>query len=95
MSAPTDAKQEEPEGLNDDNLQNQDQALLQQIQILQTRVANPALSTQRIVPVGQSRIVSGPKDDKDSTLKIKVWLDLEVEVDLYARNKGDVTIGFT
>lgn len=29
----------------------------------------------------------------DSSLKIKIELDLEAEVNLYARVKGDVTIG--
>jgi hypothetical protein len=32
-------------------------------------------------------------EEKDSTLKIKIELDLGVEVDLYAKIKGDVTIG--
>ena|SRR5271170_6285786 len=49
----------------------------------------------RIVPVHQSRIQDRPAktDEKDSSLRIKIELDLEVEVDLYARVKGDVTIG--
>jgi hypothetical protein len=32
-------------------------------------------------------------EQKDSAMSIKIELDLEVEVDLYARVKGDVTIG--
>ncbi|SPO06226.1 uncharacterized protein DNG_08915 [Cephalotrichum gorgonifer] len=32
-------------------------------------------------------------DAKDSSLKIKIELDLEAEVNLYARVKGDITIG--
>ena len=72
----------------------QNQALLQQLQVLQAQTANPAPGGQRIAPVRQSRIVDRPpKDEKDSSLKIKIELDLEVEVDLYARVKGDVTIG--
>lgn len=45
--------------------------------------------------VRQSRIKDRPqpKETRDSSLKIKVELDLEAEVDLYARVKGDVTIG--
>lgn len=34
-----------------------------------------------------------PENQRDSSLKIKIELDLEAEVDLYARVKGDVTIG--
>lgn len=33
------------------------------------------------------------KDDEQSSLKIKITLDLEVEVHLTARIKGDITIG--
>ncbi|CAI4213547.1 unnamed protein product [Parascedosporium putredinis] len=32
-------------------------------------------------------------DANDSTLKIQISLDLEAELNLYARVKGDVTIG--
>ncbi|RMJ28613.1 hypothetical protein PHISP_00470 [Aspergillus sp. HF37] len=45
--------------------------------------------------VRQSRIKDRPqpKETRDSSLKVKVELDLEAEVDLYARVKGDVTVG--
>lgn len=45
--------------------------------------------------IRQSRIKDRPikGDPKDSAVRIKIELDLEVEVDLYARVKGDVTIG--
>lgn len=46
------------------------------------------------VPLRQSRIKSDPKPkSKKESLKIHVELDLEAEVDLYARVKGDITIG--
>lgn len=46
-------------------------------------------------PVRQSRIKDRPEpqETRDSSLKVKIELDLEAEVDLYARVKGDVTIG--
>lgn len=45
--------------------------------------------------VRQSRIKDRPipQETRDSSLKVKVELDLEAEVDLYARVKGDVTVG--
>lgn len=45
--------------------------------------------------VRQSRIKDRPEpqETRDSSLKVKIELDLEAEVDLYARVKGDVTIG--
>lgn len=45
--------------------------------------------------VRQSRIKDRPvpQETRDSSLKVKIELDLEAEVDLYARVKGDVTIG--
>ncbi|KAI4173990.1 MAG: hypothetical protein LQ346_008299 [Caloplaca aetnensis] len=76
------------------SLEAQNQALMQQIQAMQA-TQNPAPNGQRIAPVRQSRIKDRPEKtgDKDSSLKINIELDLEVEVDLYARVKGDVTIG--
>ena len=73
----------------------QNQALMQQIQILKAQTATPAPGGQRIAPVRQSRIVDrqGRKPASDSSVRINIELDLEVEVDLYARVKGDVTIG--
>lgn len=70
---------------------------MQQTQAMQSQLSsqNPAPNGQRIAPVRQSRIKDRPEKtgDKDSSLKINIELDLEVEVDLYARVKGDVTIG--
>ncbi len=67
---------------------------MQQLEILKAQTATPAPGGQRIAPVRQSRIVDRPpKENGDSSLKINIELDLEVEVDLYARVKGDVTIG--
>ena len=73
----------------------QNQALLQQLEILKAQTATPAPGGQRIAPVRQSRIVDrqGRKPASDSSVRINIELDLEVEVDLYARVKGDVTIG--
>ena len=51
-------------------------------------------SASRIGPVRESRIQDrDSKGSQEPTLKIRIELDLEVEVDLYARVKGDVTIG--
>ncbi|BDD59735.1 hypothetical protein MPDQ_002899 [Monascus purpureus] len=61
--------------------------------------AGPPLYQGRYVenpgPIRQSRIKDRPqpKETRDSSLKVKIELDLEAEVDLYARVKGDVTIG--
>ncbi|PKS08544.1 hypothetical protein jhhlp_004930 [Lomentospora prolificans] len=44
--------------------------------------------------VRKTRIQDREKSDaEDSSLKIKIELDLEAEINLYARVKGDVTIG--
>ena len=78
-------------------------------------VAPPPRKNRRMIPVHQSRISDRPikKGAEDSSLKIKIELDLEVEVifrsplpnalmssntyqsqvKIYARVKGDVTIG--
>lgn len=63
------------------------QAQPQQAQQPQFMVHNGAVRQSRIKDRPQ------PKETRDSSLKIKVELDLEAEVDLYARVKGDVTIG--
>ena len=42
--------------------------------------------------VRKTRIKDRAPSDKKSGLKIKIELDLEVELNLYARVKGDVTI---
>ena len=63
--------------------------------------ANPQMVPQGTGNMGgrgavrESRIKDRPqpKETRDSSLKIKVELDLEAEVDLYARVKGDVTVG--
>ncbi|EFW20728.1 hypothetical protein D8B26_002949 [Coccidioides posadasii str. Silveira] len=45
--------------------------------------------------IRESRIKDRPysKEARDSSMSVRIELDLEVEVDLYARVKGDVTIG--
>ncbi|KAL8924510.1 MAG: hypothetical protein Q9208_003985 [Pyrenodesmia sp. 3 TL-2023] len=79
------------------SLEAQNQFLMQQIQAMQSQLSNQnqAPNGQRGPVVRQSRIKDRPEKtgDKDSSLKINIELDLEVEVDLYARVKGDVTIG--
>lgn len=75
------------------------QALQQQQQPTQMQPTQSQQSPQPVMvhngAVRQSRIKDRPqpKETRDSSLKIKVELDLEAEVDLYARVKGDVTIG--
>ncbi|CZR67170.1 uncharacterized protein PAC_17069 [Phialocephala subalpina] len=55
----------------------------------------PRAKGYRQAAIRESRIKDRPyKPAGDSNaLSIKIELDLEVEVDLYARVKGDVTIG--
>jgi len=43
--------------------------------------------------IRESRIKDRPYKPMNDSLSIKIQLDLEVEVDLYARVKGDITIG--
>ena len=86
----------QPQGAtNPSDLALQNQALMQQLEILKAQTATPAPGGQRIAPVRQSRIVDrqNRKPASDSSVRINIELDLEVEVDLYARVKGDVTIG--
>lgn len=59
----------------------------QQVQQPQFVQSNGAIRQSRI----KDRPV--PQETRDSSLKVKIELDLEAEVDLYARVKGDVTIG--
>ena len=94
LAKPSPAGNANPQPTNPQDLALQNQALMQQIEILKAQTATPAPGGQRIAPVRQSRIVDRPpKENGDSSLKINIELDLEVEVDLYARVKGDVTIG--
>lgn len=68
---------------NQGELQKQNDALQQQLVALrQQQSAQPNVAGGRIAPVRQSRILDRPpkKGEKDSSLKIKVELDLEVEV---------------
>ena len=71
----------------------------QQQQQLQQQQAYPYIPPRaegyRPAAIRESRIKDRPvkKDQADSAVRIKIELDLEVEVDLYARVKGDVTIG--
>lgn len=68
---------------NQSELQKQNDALQQQLVALrQQQSAQPNVAGGRIAPVRQSRILDRPpkKGEKDSSLKIKVELDLEVEV---------------
>jgi len=61
--------------------------------------ADPRLGLQaraegyRPAVVRESRIKDRPYKPMNDSLSIKIELDLEVEVDLYARVKGDVMIG--
>lgn len=94
VAKPSQTANANPQPSNPQDLALQNQALLQQLEILKAQTATPAPGGQRIAPVRQSRIVDRPpKENGDSSLKINIELDLEVEVDLYARVKGDVTIG--
>ena len=93
---PSQVANSRPQGAtNPADLALQNQALLQQLEILKAQTATPAPGGQRIAPVRQSRIVDRQdrKPASDSSVRINIELDLEVEVDLYARVKGDVTIG--
>ena len=69
------------------------------IQPQQQQVQYPQLAPRaegyRTHAIRESRIKDRPvkADAKPSAMSIKIELDLEVEVDLYARVKGDVTIG--
>jgi hypothetical protein len=47
----------------------------------------------RLMPVRRSRIADRPVSDKDSIIKIEIEFGLEVEVEIYAGVKGDITIG--
>ena len=94
VAKPSQNANANPQSSNPQDLALQNQALMQQLEILKAQTATPAPGGQRIAPVRQSRIVDRPpKENGDSSLKINIELDLEVEVDLYARVKGDVTIG--
>jgi hypothetical protein len=76
--------------------QQQQQQQAQQNQQLQSgNPYGPRAEGYRTHAIRESRIKDRPvkKDAKPSAMSIKIELDLEVEVDLYARVKGDVTIG--
>jgi len=54
----------------------------------------PRAEGYRPAAIRESRIKDRPNQKPaNDSLSIKIELDLEVEVDLYARVKGDVTIG--
>jgi len=53
----------------------------------------PRAEGYRPAAIRESRIKDRPYKPVNDSLSIKIELDLEVEVDLYARVKGDVTIG--
>ncbi|RDW77155.1 hypothetical protein BP6252_05208 [Coleophoma cylindrospora] len=53
----------------------------------------PRAEGYREAAIRESRIKDRPYSPMNDNLAIKIELDLEVEVDLYARVKGDVTIG--
>ena len=58
------------------------------------REPDPESSEARREATMKSRIKDREHSEaNDSSLKIKIELDLEAEVNLYARVKGDVTIG--
>ena len=63
---------------------------------------NPAAMTvadiEKMTPAQQLQALQeshaqGKKDQKDSSLKIRIELDLDVEIHLTARVKGDIVIG--
>ena len=63
-------------------------------QMQQQRHIDPESSEARREATMKSRIKDREHSEaNDSSLKIKIELDLEAEVNLYARVKGDVTIG--
>ncbi|KAN0101447.1 hypothetical protein V8E51_011957 [Hyaloscypha variabilis] len=53
----------------------------------------PRAEGYRPAAIRESRIKDRPYKPMNDSLSIKIELDLEVEVDLYARVKGDVMIG--
>ncbi|KAE9369107.1 hypothetical protein N431DRAFT_469041 [Stipitochalara longipes BDJ] len=53
----------------------------------------PRAEGYRPAAIRESRIKDRPYKPINDSLSIKIELDLEVEVDLYARVKGDVMIG--
>jgi hypothetical protein len=57
------------------------------------RVIPPRAEGYRPAVIRESRIKERPYKPMNDSLSIKIELDLEVEVDLYARVKGDVMIG--
>ena len=57
------------------------------------RVIPPRAEGYRSAVIRESRIKERPYKPMNDSLSIKIELDLEVEVDLYARVKGDVMIG--
>ena len=61
--------------------------------VYEGRVIPPRAEGYRPAVIRESRIKERPYKPMNDSLSIKIELDLEVEVDLYARVKGDVTIG--
>ncbi|KAH8679567.1 hypothetical protein BGZ60DRAFT_561131 [Tricladium varicosporioides] len=95
----TEADYEDLESPQDQQMaQYQQQPLSEQAQQHMTtaqRIAAlpPRAEGYRTAAVRESRIKDRPYQKMNDSLKISIQLDLEVEVDLYARVKGDVTIG--
>jgi hypothetical protein len=61
--------------------------------VYEGRVIPPRAEGYRPAVIRESRIKERPYKPMNDSLSIKIELDLEVEVDLYARVKGDVMIG--
>jgi len=61
--------------------------------VYEGRVIPPRAEGYRPAAIRESRIKERPYKPMNDSLSIKIELDLEVEVDLYARVKGDVMIG--
>jgi hypothetical protein len=61
--------------------------------VYEGRVIPPRAEGYPPAVIRESRIKERPYKPMNDSLSIKIELDLEVEVDLYARVKGDVMIG--
>ena len=85
----------QPQAQQEESMAPAPYAAPQQQQEPQTQQAVQPEVVQSNGAVRQSRIKDRPvpQETRDSSLKVKIELDLEAEVDLYARVKGDVTIG--
>jgi len=74
-------------------LQSQEQQVAQGAYGTAPGQVPPRAEGYRPAVIRESRIKDRPYKPMNDSLSIKIELDLEVEVDLYARVKGDVMIG--